>query len=291
MGNHSRARCARNCTSLATWALTGLAVLTLATPAAAQWSVYSSADLGFSIADATGDGTIDTAGGTFTLGGDDTDVSPFLGGAIGLRVPLSEATPWSTPRWLEGFALREELEIVGLRNYKLSTDPPEQNGTPVASGGKTITEIDTWSVMVNTWLDVPLDGLYRPISWTSARLFGRWRLRTLKQILERTTISGGAGIGATFLDVETNQGGTRGDDKTNEFAWQAGAGIGYQLSDRVNLSFGYRYIDPGSVDMGLSGDGALSGSDFEIDPEIHEARATLRVEIFDFVNPWHYVTR
>jgi hypothetical protein len=38
--------------------------------------------------------------------------------------------------------------------------------------------------------------------------------------------------------------------------------------------------------MSLSGDGALPGSSFEIDPEIHEARATLRVDLYDFASPW-----
>jgi hypothetical protein len=270
-----------------TWALAALLAGAIAAPASAEWRVYTSADLGFSIAEADGSGRINSAAPlTFTLGGDDNDVSPFLGGAIGLAVPFGEATPWTLPRWLSKFRLREEVEVVGLRNYKFTTDQPELNGMPVVLSGKVQTELDMWSVMVNTWLDIPLDGLYRPISWTSARLFGRWRLASLKRVLERTTISGGVGIGATFLDIDTAQDGTKGDDNSDDFAWQALAGIGYQLSDRVNLSLGYRYIDPGSVKFTLREDGASNGSFFKLDPEIHEARASIRVDVFGFTSPW-----
>jgi hypothetical protein len=181
MGNRSRTK---------TWAIVALLAIAIATPASADWTVYASADVGFSIAEATADGQIQTAAlpplDVQGLGGDDIDVSPFLGGAIGLEVPISEITPWVLPRWVDGFALREEVEVVGLRNYKFTTDRPDIQGVSVTASGKVLTEVEMWTVMVNTWLDIPLDGLYRPISWTSARLFGRWRLSALKQILAKT---------------------------------------------------------------------------------------------------------
>ena len=160
----------------------GLLLLGVALPAAADWRIYTSADLGYSIATADADGVLNFAPPTINLGGDDTDVSPFLGGAVGLAIPMDEIAPvelpwgWRLPDW----DVRGEVEAVGLRSYDLKTDP-------IAAGrAKVLTEMDVWTVMGNFWLDVPMRGLYRPISWTSSRLFGRWRLRTLKYILDRS---------------------------------------------------------------------------------------------------------
>ena len=81
---------------------------------------------------------------------------------------------------------------------------------------------------------------------------------------------------------------TRGSAQTHNFAWQAGVGLGYQMSDRVNLGVGYRYLDLGTVKFGLNGGSVPAGSNsfMKLDPEIHEARATLRVEVWDFASPW-----
>lgn len=49
----------------------------------------------------------------------------------------------------------------------------------------------------------------------------------------------GTGAGFSFGDLP-------GSDQTN-FAWSLMAGVGYQISDRAILDFGYRYIDMGDV--------------------------------------------
>lgn len=251
--------------------------------ASADWRIYTSGDLGYSVSKGKGSGMVEI-GQVFDLGGNDTDVSPLLGGSVGLAIPMDEIALLELPRgWrLPSWDVRAEIEAVGLRNFKYSTDPI------VTNEGKIQTELDTWSLMGNFWLDIPLQGLYRPISWTSARLFGRWRLRTLKHILDRTSLEVGAGVGMASLDVKTQESQTHGDDLKYNFAWQAGVGLGYELTDRVSLSLGYRYQDPGKAKVKLRDGGVAqdSNSFFELDPEIHEARATLRVEVWDFAMPW-----
>ena len=54
----------------------------------------------------------------------------------------------------------------------------------------------------------------------------------------------------------------------------------------MNLSLGYRYIDPGTAKYRLSGSSVLQPSFFKLDTEIHEARATLRVNAWYFASPW-----
>lgn len=269
-----------------TTVLAGLAasviVLLLAAPAAADWRVYLSADLGFSVSNAKASGRYDDGTNVFPLGGSDTDTSPFVGGAVGLAVPMDEIASFELPRgWrLPDWDLRLEAEATGLRSYDFKTRPV------AASTGPILSEADSWSVMTNLWLDVPLRGLYKPISWTSARLFGRWRLRTLKQVLDKTTFVPGLGIGLASFDVKTREEVAHGSGTAYNFAWQAGAGFGYQLTDRVNLGIGYRYMDPGTAKFRLRGTGLEPTSFFELNPEIHEVKATLRVEVFDFVSPW-----
>lgn len=261
-----------------------LAVTLAAGPAGADWRVYVSGDLGYSAAVGRADGFINFAPPSFELGGKDTDVSPLLGGAVGVAIPMDEVAPLQLPRgWrLPDWDVSLELEAVGLREYEFKTAPV------VASSGPILTEVETWSLMTNVSVDLPLAGLYRPISWTSSRLFGRWRLRTLKQVLDIASLNPVVGIGVAHLDVTTNEADSRGRADEYNFAWQAGGDLGFQVADRVNLSVGYRYIDPGDAKYRLRGSSlpADGGSFFEIDPEIHEARASVRVEVWDFATPW-----
>ena len=275
-------------TLLARWVvLATIALLWAAEPASAEWRVYTSADLGYSASKGQAGGQVQS-GQLFTLGGSDTGVSPLLGLAFGLAVPMDEIAPIELPRgWrLPDWDVRAEIEAIGLRNFKYTTNPIVQNSAQ--NSGDLLTELDSWSLMANFWLDVPLRGLYKPISWTSARLFGRWRLRTLKRTLDRTTLDLGVGVGVANLDADTQESATRGSGNEYNFAWQVGAGLGYQLTDRVNLAVGYRYIDPGTAKYRLRGNGVPQGSNsfFKLDPEIHEARATLRVNVWDFASPW-----
>jgi hypothetical protein len=263
------------------WVLVSL-VLGVAAPASADWNVYMSGGLGYSVMDGSAKGSVqDNIIGVRDIKGSDTDVSPILAGAVGLSSPMDELLPlqWRLPDW----RVRAELEAVGLREYELSTDPITVG---VNQTGKVRSKIESWSFMTNFFLDLPMGGLYRPISWTSARLFGRWRLQTLKHVLDRTTFDVGAGVGVAHLDLKTEESATRGKNDEYNFAWQAGAGFGYQLTERVNLNAGYRYIDTGTVKAGLEGGGVSEDAHIKLDTEIHEARASVRVDFYGFASPW-----
>ena len=262
--------------------LAGLVCMVAAAPAGADWRLYTSADLGYSIADSTVKGEINFDPPTFDIGGSDMDVSPLLGGAFGIAIPMDEIAPVEMPRWVPDWDVRGEVEAVGLRSYDFRTRPI------VPGNAKVSTELDVWTVMANVYLDVPMRGLYRPISWTTSRLFGRWRLRTLKYALDRTTFDFGLGIGVAGLDVTTSEADNEGKSTDYNFAWQANAGFSYKVSDRVKLNLGYRYLDPGDSEFNLRGASLpQDGSSFvKIDPEIHEVRAGVRVEVWDFATPW-----
>ncbi len=211
-------------------------------PAQADWTVYASGDLGYSALKGSVDGFLNQGPGR-AFNGNDTTVSPLIGGAVGLAVPMNEAMAWQLPwHWqLPDWRVRAELEAVGLRDYDVITKPIANNTGPV------VTVVESWSLMTNFFLDVPLRGLYRPISWTTSRLFGRWRLPLLKDTLKRTTLDVGFGVGVAGLDVTTREDVNRGSTTEHNFAWQVGAGFSYDLTDRVDLTLGYRYIDPGDA--------------------------------------------
>lgn len=271
------------------WTVLGLALalgVALAdSPATADWRIYTSGDLGYSVSRGQADGLIDFGTGTLKLGGRDTDVSPLLGGAVGLAIPMNEIGPLVLPRgWrLPEWKVRAEIEAVGLREYEFKTTRAGAGGGPTLTF---LTEVKNWSLMSNFAVDLPLRGLYRPISWTSSRLFGRWRLHTLKRVLDIATFSPVAGVGVSHLDVTTNEADSRGTADEYNFAWQAGGDFGFQVADRVNVSVGYRYIDPGHAKYSLRGSALPARAPFKIDPEIHEARASLRIDVWDFATPW-----
>jgi outer membrane autotransporter protein len=56
----------------------------------------------------------------------------------------------------------------------------------------------------------------------------------------RPYIMGGAGI----ADVDTNQD----TDSETVFAWQVGAGLGFEVADNTTLDLGYRYLKPSEIE-------------------------------------------
>jgi opacity protein-like surface antigen len=63
----------------------------------------------------------------------------------------------------------------------------------------------------------------------------------------------GAGLGVSYNvldDVRQNDGGRIDGGKNLSLAWSVMAGVGYKVSERMTLDFGYRYIDMGSVESG-----------------------------------------
>ena len=68
----------------------------------------------------------------------------------------------------------------------------------------------------------------------------------------------GAGVGSTWTKISTSDSFkgssvkiTKGSKYKANFAWQAEAGIQYDLTQRLTLKLGYRYIDMGNLKVHL----------------------------------------
>lgn len=254
--------------------IAALAALATA-PAARAAELYLSGDLGISWTSIDGVGTNDIVG--VSNSGSSEDSTPVYGGALGMMFPMNDVLPWrwnmpgfSVPYWpgralrFEGgethfpdWEMRAEIEYLGGRDAELST--PSFNAIePYRS------DIESWSLMGKLRLDVPVRTPVRA-------LLGR------TPFLEPLSIYAGAGAGYAFTDLAVNTAVLFGGDKTEELAWQALAGIGYQLNDRVKLSLGWRYLDFGSAKAQLYDTAGINRGRYRIDLDAHEFTASLSV--------------
>ncbi len=76
----------------------------------------------------------------------------------------------------------------------------------------------------------------------------------------------GGGIGTAFYHVKNND--TDIKESGNNFAWNAGAGVGIRLTRNVTFDTGYRYVDMGTVEFENKDEGMHFSA--------HEAYAGLR---------------
>jgi hypothetical protein len=252
-----------------------LAALLGAAPAAHGAELYLSGDLGISWTSIDGLGTNDIVG--ITNSGSSEDATPVYGGALGVVFPLNAALPWrwnmpgfGVPYWpgrelrFEGgetrfpeWEVRTEVEHLRGRDAELDTtsfNPLE----PYRS------DVENWTLMGKLRLDVPVRTPVRA-------LLGR------TPFLEPLSIYGGAGAGYAVTDMAVSTAVLFGSDDTEEFAWQALAGVGYQLNDRVKLSLGWRYLDLGQVKTQLFDTAFINRGRYRIDLEAHEFNASLSV--------------
>ena len=231
-------------------ALLAVAAFLPAGPARAG-DVYASATLAIS----TGEGVAGGSTPFLANRGDDMDSSPAYGLAAGFAIPYEEVFPDSRSP-ISDWVARVELEGLAGRDYELRAKGAEPY----------LSEVYTWTLMQNVWLDIPLD---RPI----AHFFGRI------PVLSPLSFTIGAGIGLGANDVSTTDNNSSGSATSYAFAWQAGAGFDYALTRNVTIGVGYRYLDPGQVDLDLQSAGAPFGS-FELDLAAHEVATTLRVAFY-----------
>jgi len=258
--------------------LVGIGVLLVgllaAGQSAADWNVYVAPGLGISGASIETDGRTNTPP-IVLLGGSDDDSSPLLDFAVGLEVPMDELVPreWLLDVRLPDWPVRFELEAAGLREYEFRT-----NAGPDAF----FTELKATTLFVNTWVDIPLITIYRPIQYT----FGLGRQPRIRRWIEPVSFYLGAGIGFSAIELDATSNAVSADDDSIDFAWNVGVGLNYAVSDRISLSTGYRFVGLGERTVDLIGGATDPRDDVDFDPDVHELRVAIRIRVFEFLSPW-----
>ena len=248
---------------------------------AADWRLYVQGGLGLSGADVNTDGQ---AGTLTRLLGKDSDSSPLLDAAFGVEVPMDELVPRELllkvrlPNW----PVRLEMEAAGLREWEFDTvagPPPPQTG-----GEHYFTKVKATTVLFNSWVDMPLVALYKPIQY----LFGLGRQPSVRQWIQPISLYVGTGIGLTAqMDVKGTSNVVNAQDNVVDFAWNVGTGINYKFTDNVKLAVGYRYVGLPRATIDTRGPFAPGAND-QVDYDIgsHELRVAIRVLVWEFPSPW-----
>ena len=123
--------------------------------------------------------------------------------------------------------LRLEVEGRGRDALQGSTNSFEP---PTPSYFYSVRAADGWSVMTNAWRD--------------------WYLT------ERLGFYGGGGIGAGGYRLTVNDTVVSGYGHVGSFAWQAGTGTTYRITDRTTIDLGYRFFDTVSDSLPLTAIGS-----------------------------------
>jgi len=215
-------------------ASSAVAALSLAAPAqaAGNWyvSVFGGAnwseDHSFSVATST-----TTSADTLTWS-TDSDTGWIVGGAVGLS--LAQLAP----------GLRVELEASYRENSVDGLWASNITTPTVVSSGALDIDHSTFAVMANAWYDFTIVGV-NPyigggIGWAETELEGTYL---------------GAFPAAVPFSFEDSG-----------FAWQAGAGIKFDISPNMKLGVGYRYFDGPEVTVIAPGTNTATA---EVDNENH----------------------
>jgi len=189
---------------------------------------------------------------------------------------LDELVPreWLLDVRLPDWPVRAEIEAGGLREYNFRTN--------LGPGADFFGEIKATTAMVNFWLDIPMVAIYKPIQYT----FSLGRQPLLRRWLDRASFYAGAGVGFSSVEIEGRSNIVQGDDDSISFAWNAGFGMNYALTNNVSLSTGYRFIGLGERTIDLSGGQQGLNDEVEFTPFVHEFRVAIRIRVFEFFSPW-----
>jgi len=182
------------------------------------------------------------------LGGEDSDTNFGLGVALGLDLSYSTAYP-----------VRVEAEYVYRSEASFKNSPRKIGGTGVSASQSF--KVAAHSLMANAFYDINTDTPLTPYF--------------------------GGGLGMAFLDAKykssINGAQTKKSSTDWNLAWNVGAGVAYQFNDSLALDFGYRYVDLGSSECGVSAAGS-SGASFKTDGKVdyttHEFSLGLRFNGF-----------
>jgi opacity protein-like surface antigen len=247
----------------------GASCLSLAALPAAAANLYLTPEVGFlgGFVDARGDDNTST----LILGGKDEDWSPGGGLALGIAVPMNEIVPWDVglPEWdvrfeIESITTADDFELKG------------QGDTVLAPMRMSLESVTT---TFSLWFDFPTsDGI--------AALIGQ-RVPALDPV----TFSIGVGPGFARHDIAVQNSGERRRNEVLEFAWQAGAGFGYQLTDRVTLSATYRYQGQGEITATLCCVTPVAGEFLDVDATQHVVVFGARIVFFGVPSPHKWYGR
>ena len=122
------------------------------------------------------------------------------------------------------------LEVEGRGRDALSGLTNSFNEPPTPRYFYSVRAADGWSVMANAWRD--------------------WYLT------ERLGFYGGGGIGAGGYRLNVDDGIVSGYGHVGGFAWQAGTGTTYRVTQRTTIDLGYRFFDTVSDSLPLTAIGS-----------------------------------
>lgn len=154
-----------------------------------------------------------------------------------------------------GFRLNRNIRFEAEINYRDNdadsltiTNPGSLTGLTADADG----DVTSWGGMANVYYD--FDGV-GPVK-DGGKLV--------------PYVMGGLGWANVDADVSSN-GSQLVNDDDSVFAYQLGAGVGYEVAERVTLDLGYRYYTTDDPDLTDS-----SGADFESEYENHSVMASVR---------------
>lgn len=195
----------------------------------------------------------------FGLSGEDSDTSPAIGGTLGLAFPIDEALPairqFEMPSWL----VRGEIEYMGGRSYDFRTDGNNPDSF--------FTDVDTWTVMPTLAIEIPVR---EPVRWAFGRV----------PVLELMSLTGTVGVGVSQISLDVTDNVSEGQSDELHFAWQAGLGLSYELTDITTLTFGWRYLSLGTAEADLKFGPQAPAGDYELDLSSHEFTVGLRLALY-----------
>jgi len=167
----------------------------------------------------------------------DLDTGVVFGGVVGYSHKVDTSG-------LENLEFRSELDI-GYRSNGLDS---LSGASALNRDGSLDGDRNTFHAMTNVWFDYRI-GSFRPY-------FG-----------------GGVGVAVASLDDAEVDGVDASDDEDTVLAYQLGAGLGYQVTQRWAVSLDYRFFETKDPDFDLE-----SGGDAELQNRSHSALAAVRVQ-------------
>ncbi len=190
--------------------------------------------------------------GAFPNSGSDHDDDFFGGGALGVAVDFGPVV------------MRAEAEGFSERNFRFTT-----NSFPGPPGPITFFyrgTFDAWTVMGNLWVDYPLSNVWPDIP-----------------VVRNLVAFGGGGLGTARTQLDMTDGVVAASGRDTNFAWQAGLGLGYAITDWLTLEASYRHIDLGETDVDMTAvvGGAAAGN-YDLDVDSDQVVGGLRVTFFSF---------